>query len=189
MQPGSTYAPTDRYAPVTGYGSCATGSPATATRTSTPSTWWDLFAERLVSATDDPALLPGPPERVLVLAQEDFHDAVHDALKGLARPGGLDGNPLLRSRVVAEHDDGRTPEEILTDLLRQATDELAGHPRDEKLQRALVRTYLRPAPAQEAAAQVLNLPFSTFRRHLRKGVEHVADWMWERELHGQPDHP
>ena len=48
-------------------------------------------------------------------------------------------------------------------------------PRGEKLARALDRTYLRPAPTQEAAAELLGLPFSTYRGHLTRGVERVVD--------------
>ena len=50
------------------------------------------------------------------------------------------------------------------------------------LVRALERTYLRPAPTQEAAAELLGLPFSTYRGHLTRGVERVVDWLWRREL-------
>jgi hypothetical protein len=39
----------------------------------------------------------------------------------------------------------------------------------------------RPAPTQEVAAERLGIPFSTFRRHLTKGVKRVVDWMWQRE--------
>ena len=58
-------------------------------------------------------------------------------------------------------------------------------PRDAKLARALDRTYLRPAPTQEAAAELLGLPFSTYRGHLARGLERVTDLLWERELYGQ----
>ncbi len=60
----------------------------------------------------------------------------------------------------------------------------AGHPRDDKLLRAVERTYLRPAPSQEAAAELLGLPFSTYRRHLTGGVGRVVAWLWDREVYG-----
>jgi len=44
------------------------------------------------------------------------------------------------------------------------------------------RTYVQPAPTQEQAAEQLGVPFSTFRRHLNKGLERVADILWEREV-------
>ena len=72
----------------------------------------------------------------------------------------------------------------LDELLEQAVGALRADPRDAKLARALERTYLRPAPTQEAAAEVLGLPFSTYRRHLTRGVDRVVDWLWHRELYG-----
>jgi predicted DNA-binding protein (UPF0251 family) len=44
------------------------------------------------------------------------------------------------------------------------------------------RTYVQPAPTQEKAAEQLGVPFSTFRRHLNRGLERVADILWEREV-------
>jgi hypothetical protein len=146
--------------------------------------WSRLLRERRVSGTRNLAELPGRSAPLLVLAHDDFADAVREALRGVARPGGLDGNPLLHSSVVVDRAAGRPAEETLAELLQQAADELSTHPRDNKLRRALELTYLRPAPTQEAAAERLGLPFSTFRRHLTAGVEHVTAWLWERELHG-----
>ncbi len=58
--------------------------------------------------------------------------------------------------------------------------------RDAELERlrAVDRTYLRPAPTQEAAAELLGVPFSTYRRHLSQGVGRVVAWLWDRELYG-----
>ena len=53
--------------------------------------------------------------------------------------------------------------EALRELLYEAVDALRRDPRGEKLVRALECTYLRPAPTQEAAAELLGLPFSTYR--------------------------
>lgn len=153
-------------------------------RTTSISDWLELLTERQLADTDGSRALP-PMERTLqVLSREEFEDAVREALRGYARPGRFDDNPLLRSRVVVERADGRSPTEALEELLEEAADALADHPKDEKLRRALVRTYLEPAPTQEAAAERLGLPYSTFRRHLSDGVDHVTSWLWERELHG-----
>lgn len=149
--------------------------------------WRHLLRDRRVEVADPAPRPSGDGKRLVVLAREDFVDAVRDALRGVARPGGLDGNPLLRSRVVVDAVDGGDPQQALAGLLRMAADELSGHPRDEKARRALELTYFRPAPTQEAAAERLDLPFSTFRRHLTAGVEHVVAWLWERELHGGGD--
>jgi hypothetical protein len=54
--------------------------------------------------------------------------------------------------------------------------------------RILAATYFKGAATQEAAAQRLRLPFSTYRRHLAAGIERVTAWLWCRELHGEPRH-
>ena len=69
-------------------------------------------------------------------------------------------------------------------LLREAAEALRANPRDEKLYRALRRTYLEPAATQELAAELLGLPFSTYRYHLTTGIARVTAWLWRRELHG-----
>ena len=39
-----------------------------------------------------------------------------------------------------------------------------------------------PAPTQEAAAEVLDLPFSTYRRHLARAVEQLTELLWAVEI-------
>lgn len=46
----------------------------------------------------------------------------------------------------------------------------------------LERTFLAGAPSQEAAAEVLGLPFSTYRRHLAGATDRLIDVLWGREL-------
>jgi predicted DNA-binding protein (UPF0251 family) len=55
-------------------------------------------------------------------------------------------------------------------------------PRDEKYYRAVHRTYLQPAPTQEKAAEQLGVPFSTFRRHLNRGLDRVTEMLWDEEV-------
>lgn len=80
-------------------------------------------------------------------------------------------------------DQGPTAATLET-LLRRAIETLRQHPRDDKLLRAVERTYVDPAPTQEAAAMRLGLPFSTYRRHLTQGTERVVTWLWDREVYG-----
>jgi hypothetical protein len=70
----------------------------------------------------------------------------------------------------------------LRSVLREAAEALRGNPRDEKLYRAVHRTYLEPAATQELAAARLELPFSTYRAHLTGGIDRIADWLWRREI-------
>lgn len=146
--------------------------------------WRRLLRDRRMRRGPAPEVSSSEPARLLVLARDEFAEAVRDALRGVARPGGLEGNPLLRSRVVRDHAGGRPADEALADLLVELTDELTAHPRDASKERALDLTYLHPAPTQEAAAERLDLPFSTFRRHLAAGIDHLVGRLWELELHG-----
>jgi hypothetical protein len=121
---------------------------------------------------------------VLALSQPEFAEAVRRALRDLHRPDALATNPLVDTRVIREHGADSPARESLRGLLHDAVDALRADPRGEKLVRALERTYLRPAPTQEAAAELLGLPFSTYRGHLTRGLERVTEWLWQRELYG-----
>ncbi|GIX49302.1 MAG: hypothetical protein KatS3mg131_3513 [Candidatus Tectimicrobiota bacterium] len=124
------------------------------------------------------------PPPLMVLSQPEFADAVRQALRDYSRPDALAHNPLLRSRVLRDMA-GPTPTPgDLQSLLRTAAESLTTTPKDEKLHRALYHTYFQPAPTQEAAAELLDLPFSTYRYHLSKGIQRVTDWLWQRELYG-----
>ena len=146
--------------------------------------WLERMAERELG---DEAPAPSPEREtgpVLALSQPEFADAVRRALRDLHRPDALATNPLARTRVVRERRAELPAPEALRELLHEAVDALRADPRGEKLVRALERTYLRPAPTQEAAAELLGLPFSTYRGHLTRGLERVVDWLWQRELYG-----
>jgi hypothetical protein len=153
-----------------------------------PLTWLERMGDReLGGGPDAPAPEPdAAPE--LALSRVEFAEAVRRGLRDLHRPQALASNPLLRARVVRDVCGDRPPPEALADLLERAVDALRADPRDAKLLRALDRTYLRPAPTQEAAAELLGLPFSTYRGHLTRGIERVVDWLWQRELYG-PERP
>jgi hypothetical protein len=126
---------------------------------------------------------PAAEAAVLVLSQPEFEESVRAALRNLSRPALLAGNPLLSSRLVVRAASGAGSPEVLADIVRAAIEALRGDPRDEKLYRALDRTYLRPAMTQERAAEVLGLPFSTYRRHLSQGVARVISLLWHDEVY------
>ncbi|HSK26266.1 MAG TPA: AAA family ATPase [Jiangellales bacterium] len=148
--------------------------------------WTELWAERAL-ARDEPPVTPSEASATyVVLSHPDFASAVRQGLKDLARRDLLARNPLVRTRLVAERTaGGRAAAEALQGLLREAAAALGDHPRDDKLLRAVDRTYLHPAATQEAAAAVLGLPFSTYRRHLAQGVDRIVGWLWDREVYGQ----
>jgi hypothetical protein len=123
---------------------------------------------------------------LLVLSQKEFDDSVRQALRDLRRPGLLARNPLLRTRVVHDRAGDEEPSAAtLATLLSAAAETLRDHPRDDRLWRAVERTYIRPAATQERAAATLGLPFSTYRRHLTQGVDRVVAGLWDQEVYGE----
>jgi hypothetical protein len=149
--------------------------------------WMALKADRY-SQTEidlDALEMPKSPTSrpILVLSEPEFVDAVRRALRDYTRPDLLAENPLLRSRLIAEREAG-SPAVALQALLGEAVAMLKGNPKDEKLYRALWHTYFEPAATQEQTAELLDLPFSTYRYHLTTGVERVAAWLWKHELQG-----
>lgn len=156
-------------------------------RAEPPVAWLDLMAERELALNLTPEQVrKAHPPPLVVLSQPEFEEAVRRALRDLTRPDALASSPLLRSRLVQEHDGAASPGDALREIVLSAIGSLRGNPRDERLYRALHRTYVSPAATQELAAEALGLPFSTYRYHLTTGIERVTVWLWQRELH---DHP
>jgi hypothetical protein len=151
--------------------------------------WLDLMAEREVAYSAEEGLPPRPPAAapsVLVLSQPEFAQAVRDALRHFPRPDELQSNPLIRSRLVIDRvGNDATPAvraKALHDVLSETINLLQSSPRQLKLHRALYHTYVQPAATQELAAELLDLPFSTYRRHLKEGIENLVETLWQREL-------
>jgi hypothetical protein len=149
--------------------------------------WNEVMHQRqFLTDRDDGIFSPGQTTTLLVLSQTEFEEAVRQALRDYTRPTALAGNSLLRSRLVAENAASEAKVTALQERLRQAAESLKTNPKDEKLYRALWRTYFEPAATQERAAESLNLPFSTYRYHLTTGIERVTAWLWQRELYEPP---
>ncbi|MEO3824796.1 AAA family ATPase [Actinomadura sp. B10D3] len=140
--------------------------------------WLALTAERELGAPVTAATVAAPE---LVLSQQEFAGAVRGALRDLHRPDRLLGNPLARSRLVRSDDD---PAASLRRLIEEAAGVLREDPREESLYRVVDRTFLRPAATQERAAEMLGLPFSTYRRHRNRAVERIVAVLWDREVYG-----
>lgn len=149
-----------------------------------PSEWLELMSDREIGA---PAGPPTGADPELVLSQPEFAQAVRAALRFLHQPDRLADNPLLRSRLVRDHGDSSA--DTLRALVLQAADSLRADPRDDRPFRVIDRTFLRPAATQERAAEVLGLPFTTYRRQLARGVDRIVDWLWAREVHGPQGMP
>lgn len=126
----------------------------------------------------------GPPPAALLrpvpLTRTAFDAAVRSALRRLTRAGGLDDSALLTSGLVPP---GSTdPSAALADTLRGAITGLAHERGGDEHRRVLERTFVAGAPSQEAAAELLDLPFSTYRRHLARATDRLVEVLWAVEL-------
>jgi hypothetical protein len=123
-----------------------------------------------------------------LFTHESFAATVRQALRDFHDPTALRRNALLRARVVlevaGEHAEVGARVAVLRELCGRAAASLGSGDERDKLQRALRRAYLEPAPSQERAAELLGLPLSTFRRHLDRAVAHVVEVLWRAELEG-----
>jgi GTPase SAR1 family protein len=151
-----------------------------------PKEWQALLAQREIAASAQaitPSTISTP---LLVLSQPDFMEAVQEVLRAFTRPDVLHNHPLLQSRLVLERvgaQANKTERIIaLQNLVQEAAASLQASPREAKGYRAVYHTYLQPAPTQEQAAEILDIPFSSFRRHLKTGMTRIAEILWHQEI-------
>lgn len=136
--------------------------------------YWEWVIDR------DPAAGPEPaaPE----LDRAAFDDAVREALGLWRRRGGLAGSPLAATGLVT-----RPAEDVDTALRATVRSALEGMRADQRTLRghdAVVATYLSASTTQQAAARRLGVPFSTYRRHLKSGIEELSERLWKAARHG-----
>lgn len=153
-------------------------------RTMPAMTWLQMVGEPATAGT--PTLpAPQPAITYTVLNADELAAAVREALRTYHEPTALSRNLLLGTRLVAKHagPNSSTTQRVaaLKTLLQQAAAELQTSPREVKLYRALHHTYFQPTVTQEQAAELLDLPFSTYRRHLSAGVTYLVEWLQQQE--------
>ncbi|MFD6292054.1 ATP-binding protein [Streptomyces sp. NPDC060205] len=117
---------------------------------------------------------------LLVLSRADFGDAVRHALRSWHDDSEFAGTPLVRSRLVVT---GKSDDLVreLRGVLSSAVDALSRNPRTADVHAALKVTFLDRTRTQEDAARRLAVSFSTYRRHLARGLELVSERLWELE--------
>ncbi|GHF66464.1 hypothetical protein GCM10018790_50540 [Kitasatospora xanthocidica] len=115
------------------------------------------------------------------VSRSGFDQAVREALGHWRDPRAFAACALLRARLAADLAD---PVEELRTLLREAVEDLARDPRSARAKEALTAGFLSGAPTQEAAARRMGLPYGTYRRHVRQGLDLLCEALWHRELHG-----
>jgi hypothetical protein len=155
-----------------------------------PLAWLELMGQREIAMAPDTVRPAAPVERLPTLSRDGFADAVEDALRDYTRPDVLRGNALLRSRMVTEKAGRGHPAPTATDaarvaalrsLLKEAAEQMRDSPKENKFYRAVHHTYIQPAATQEQAAELLDVPFSSYRRHLKSGMARVVDILWQAE--------
>ncbi|MER7751951.1 ATP-binding protein [Kitasatospora sp. NPDC097643] len=136
----------------------------------------ETWLRHFIAATAVPtqAGLPG-------VSRTAFDQAVREALAHWRDAGAFAACALLRTRLAADLGE---PVRELRALLRQTVDDLARDPRGARAREALTAGYFSGAPTQEAAARRLSLPYGTYRRHLRQGLDLLCEALWQQELHG-----
>lgn len=143
----------------------------------------EWLAEMRRRELDATGTMPGPVAAPVAFNREDFAGHVRELLRDLHRPERLAANPLVRSDLVRP-DSGTTPAQQLLEAVVEAVALTEEDPPTRRAARAVDRTYLRPGTTQEAAAEVLGMPFSTYRRHLARGVGAVVERLWAWEVRG-----
>jgi hypothetical protein len=149
--------------------------------------WFQLLADREL-AYNPQATQPRPKatNEMIALSEDDFSEALRDVLKMMSRSLPPRGNPLLNSRLVADHSTASASEieraTLLRSIIAESAKQLEESPRDVKLYRAFYHTYIKPAPSQEAASEMIDVPFSSYRRHLQSAVERITDLLWAKEI-------
>lgn len=144
--------------------------------------WLERTAARELGERIDDELVNRAP----TLRYADFAGSVKQALRDLHRPSALLRNPLLGSGIAQARrrrtDPDVSPDRVLRDLICEAAQVLKADPQSQHLYRVLDRTFLRPPSSQEKAAELLDLPFTTYRRYRDRAVAAVVDWLWELEI-------
>jgi nitrogen regulatory protein PII-like uncharacterized protein len=154
-------------------------------RKTPPAAWLELLGQREVGEKVE-ASMDQPKLQLMILSEDEFASSVYEALKEYQSEKKLATNPLIRSKLVLDSAEGNEDVSILTaalkDCIAEACDSIKENPKEEKFFRVIFRTFINPVGSQEAAADYLNLPFSTYRRYLRKAVNSITEYLWAKEL-------
>ena len=154
-------------------------------RATPPAAWLDLLGQRETALAPEAVKLAESGERLAALSQDAFLAAVEQALRDYTRPDVLYNSPLLHTQMVASRaGKGSTaPAQVaaLRALLKEAAEQLRESPKESKFSRAVHHPYIQPAPTQELAAELLDVPFSSYRRHLKAGMARIAEILWQVE--------
>ena len=138
-----------------------------------PRSGWELLAEREVNPAPQAAVTAPRPAGPGLTGNSSM-PAVKEGLKHFVFAEQLTDNPLLGARAIVKACGAQaSPLErarMFAETAQRGRLQPAEEPRDAKLYRSLHVTYLEPTENQELAAQHLDVPFSTYRRHSEAGL-------------------
>lgn len=147
--------------------------------------WLQMVGEPVATNSAAGTVALQPATTYTVLNDEEFAAAVREALRTFSEPAALSRNLLLGTQLVvnAAGANSSTTQRVaaLKALIQKAATELQASPRDLKRYRALHHTYFQPAATQEQAAELLDVPFSTYRRHLGSAIAYLVEWLQQQE--------
>ncbi|BAL93164.1 hypothetical protein AMIS_79440 [Actinoplanes missouriensis 431] len=139
---------------------------------------FEMWLDNILDESDRPATASAQ------ITRPEFDQAVRETLQNWRSPRAFALSELLKSRLVADAVD---PVADLRALIQQTVDEVGRDAKLIKAREALVATYFSGAPTQEAAARRAGMSFSTYRRHLRQGIDTVCSVLWDMQLRGRGD--
>jgi hypothetical protein len=138
-----------------------------------PLVWFGGYAERLLGLPPEAAV---PDDEPAPAGDDDWFAHTRDALRGLHEPHRA-ASSLLALRLVGKKGSVIDRAARLRALIGEAVAALSGSRRGQRAMTALEATYLEPEGTQEEVAEALDLPFSTYRRHLNEGITLLADFL------------
>ena len=151
-------------------------------RAEPPIPWLNMIGERKMSQS---ITVADESEGSVMLSEADFGTAVRQALRDYVNLEALEANPLLQLQLVsAKVTNPADRVRVLQELLVEVAAPLQNNPKQIKFYRTLHHTYFQPAVTQEQAAELLDLPFSTYRRYLKTAVDHVIHALWRQASTG-----
>ncbi len=150
-----------------------------------PLAWLELMGKREVNDPENTAIHRSEGR----INENEFGEAVYEALKNIDSPKKLVASSLLKCHFVQRDRDLEAipinQALVLTDKIKTTVERLGASARDELLHRILYRTFINPVGSQEQTADFLYMSFSTYRRNLKKAVDRVAEILWLEE--NRPD--
>jgi len=148
-------------------------------RERSPLAWLELMGKREINE-EEPTISQTSDNNSL--SEQQFANAVYEALKMMDNPKKLIGNPLLKCRFVRKDNESENSEIHLAlhlaDKIKKVVASFETSSKDESLYRILYRTFINPVGSQEQTADFLYMSFSTYRRNLKKAISKVSDLLW-----------